>query len=341
MKLMNTNLAGSLRAALSIALLAGASVASADNTAALIGGDIVSGDQATVALDSNVPSAFTFQKPSVGPSTATAYFNSHVFCAESPIQPSQVTLQPRFQQPVSAGSDVWRFADVYLQSFTYQSNGFQNNGAPVLFLGQAASLATGQFRCLNSVPGGSTEFPNVSQGLFDSGFGGNSGPTPPSGPHQNIIVSGESFSGAGFPGKAVSVVSVEMQFDPSQPAAAVWTLIDGFNTSALSASTDANWCLLRADWVGGSVPPAGLCDDNSILFPGFFKETGPYVHRTLTFPAGSPGPFYVLVYRDIVGSAATGTPEQGFAAIRTGGGMAGVAEEMQDWYSDDSVWYVY
>ncbi|MGB0133636.1 hypothetical protein [Dokdonella sp.] len=336
---MNTTLVGSLRAALSLALLAGAGAVSADNTAALIGGDEVSGDQATVALDSNVPSAFTFEKPAVGPSTATAYFNSHVFCADSPIQPSQVTLQPRYQQPASAGNDVWRFADVYLQSARYQGSGYHNNGAPVLFLGQASTLATNQFRCLNAVPGSSTEFPNVSQGLFDTGFGGNNGPTPPSEPHQNIIVSGESFPG--FPGKAVTVVSVEMQFDASQPAAAAWTLIDGFNTSALSTGTDASWCLLRADWVAGSTPPAGLCDDVGILFPGFFKETGPYVQRVLTFPVGTPGPFYVLVYRDVIGSATAGTPQQGFAAIRTSGGMAVAAEEMQDWYSDDSVWYVY
>ncbi|MEZ5461043.1 hypothetical protein [Dokdonella sp.] len=336
---MNKNLAPSLRAALSLALIAGSGAVLADGTSALIGGDLVSGDQATVELDANVSSAFSFQKPTVGPSTATAYFTSHVFCAESPLEPSQTTLRPRFQQSVAQGSNVWRFPDIYLQSLVYEGSGFHKNGAPTLYLGQASNLATSQFRCLNSVPGSSTEYPNVSQGLFDSGFGGNSAPTPPSGPHQNIVVTGEAFPG--FTGKAVTVVSVEMQFDPSSPAAAGWTLVDGFNTQALSASFDANWCLLRSDWVPGSVPPAGLCDDTSILFPGFFKETGPYVYQPLVFPISSTGPFQVLVYRDVVGSPAAGTPAQGFAAIRTSGGMAGVPEEVQDWYSDDSVWYVY
>ncbi|MGB0135381.1 hypothetical protein [Dokdonella sp.] len=339
MKLMNTYLAGSLRAALSLALVAASGAVMAQGTSALIGGDLVSGDQATVKLDATVPSSFQFVKPASGASTATAYFNSHVFCADAPLQPSQVSLLPRYQLPASVGNDVWRFPDVYLQSFVYEGSGFHKNGSPTLYMGQATSLATSQFRCLNSTPGSSTEFPNVSQGLFDSTFGGNSAGTPPDGPHQNIVVSGESF--AGFSGKAVTVVSVEMQFDPTTPAGAGWTLVDGFNTSALSAITDANWCLLRSDWVGGSVPPAGLCDDNSILFPGFFKETGPFVYQPLVFPSGSPGPFYVLVYRDVAGSPTAGTPAQGFAAVRTSGGMAGVSEESQDWYSDDSVWYVY
>lgn len=339
MKLMNKYLAGSLRATFSLALCAASGSVFAAGTSALIGGDHVSGDQATVELDGAVPSPFTFSKPASGASTAMAYFSSHVFCADSPIQPSQISLLPRFQQPVAQGSDVWRFPDVYLQSFVYQGSGMLNAGAPTLYLGQASSLATSQFRCLNSFPGASGEFPNVSQGLFDSGFGGNLAPTPPSGPHQNIVVSGESFPG--FSGKAVTVVSVEMEFDPTAPAGAVWTLVDGFNTSALSALTNANWCLLRADWVAGSVPPADLCDNSGILAPGFFKETGPYVNRTLVYSVSSTNPFYVLVYRDVVGTPTAGTPAQGFAAIRTSGGMAAAPEEMQDWYSDDSVWYVY
>lgn len=339
MKLMNSYLAGSLRAAFSLALVAASGTVFADGTSALIGGDLVSGDQATVELDATVAGPFAFSKPAVGPSTAIAYFNSHVFCAEAPLQPSQVSLLPRFQQPISQGSDVWLFPSIYVHSLVYQGSGSLNAGAPTLYIGQASNLATNQFRCLNAYPGGSTDFPNVSQGLFDSGFGGNVAPAPPSGPHQNVVVSGESFPG--FTGKAVTVVSVGMQFDPSTPAAASWTLIDGYNSNALSSHSDANWCLLRSDWVAGSVPPAGLCDDPSILFPGFFKETGPFVYRTLTFPVGNPGPFYVLVYRDVAGVPTAGTPAQGFAAVRTAGGMAGVPEESQDWYSDDSVWYLY
>jgi len=337
MKLMNTYLVASLRAALSLALLAGTGAVYAEPTEALIGGNLVSGDQATVALDATNPSAFSVSKPAVGPSTATAYFGSHIFCAELSPQPSQVSLLPRFQQ-TDANGDVWLFPSVFLHSFKYEGSGYQNGGVPTLYLGQASNLASSGIRCLSSIPGPSTEFPNVSQGLLDSGFGGDVPPTPPSGPHQNIVVSGESF--AGYPGKSVSVITVTMQFDPGQPAAAVWTLIDGFNDRAL-IGTGANWCLLRTDWIAGSAPPAGLCDDPSIIIPGFHKETGPFVQRTLGFPAGNPGPYHVLVYRDAVGFATAGTPKQGFAAIRTSGGMALAPEEMQDWYSDDSVWYAY
>lgn len=340
MKLMNMYLAGSLRAAFSLACVAASGAVFAEGTSAVIGGNVAAGDQATVELDVSVPSSFRFEKPTIGASTATAYFNFHVFCAETPLLPSQVSLLPRFQQSVAQGSDVWRFPAVYLQNLTYEGSGYLKNGPPALYMGQALRPDNNRFLCLSSYPGASaSEFPSVSQGLFDSGFGGNAAPTPPSEPHQNIVVSGESF--AGFAGKAVTVVSVEMQFDPSAPAAASWTLIDGFNTEALSVATNANWCLLRSDWVAGSVPPAGLCDDPGILFPGFFKETGPFVNRTLVYPIGNPGPFHVLVYRDVVGSPFPGTPEQGFAAIRSAGGMAGAPAEMQDWYGDDSVWYVY
>ncbi|MEP6881086.1 MAG: hypothetical protein ABI866_03785, partial [Dokdonella sp.] len=64
-------LAGSLKAALSIALVASAgSVFAFDNVASLIGGDTSSGDQATVALDGAVSNAFSYQKPLSGAATA-------------------------------------------------------------------------------------------------------------------------------------------------------------------------------------------------------------------------------------------------------------------------------
>ena len=132
-----------------------------------------------------------------------------------------------------------------------------------------------------------------------------------------------------------------MQFDPSAPASTDWTLVDAYNTSAMSPSIDANWCLLKTTWVEGTTPPTALCDDSSIIFPGQSKETGPFVRRAIGFQVVAPGPYYVLVSRTAIGTATAGTPKQGFAALLTGGGMAHVAEEVQDWYSADSVCYNY
>lgn len=330
-------LAGSLKAALSMVLLAGASSAlAADQVATLIGGDTTSGDQATVALDSSVPGAFTYQRPSSGPATATAYLNSHVFCAETPRSPEQISLRPRFQQSVAQGSDVWQFPDVYAHSLVYQGSGFGKAGAPALFIGQGTNLVDKQFRCLTSFPGSSLDFPNVSQGLFDSGFGGNITPTAPTGTHQNVTVQADTFTG--FSGLSVSVVKVDTQFDFVNGAGVVWTLVDGFNTSALSPVADATWCGLGTLWVEGATPPPQLCDDS--LLVGVVKQNGPFVRQLITAPLGST-PYYVLVYRPIVGVATAGSPKQGFAALRTGGGIVGLAEESQDWYTDDSVWYNY
>ena len=332
-------LAGSLRAALSFALIASAGyVVADDNVASLVGGDTTSGDQATVALDGSVPSAFSYVRPVSGAATATAYFNSHVFCAETPRSPNQLSLQPRYQQPASLGSDVWRFPDVYAHSLVYQGSGAGNAGAPVLVIGQGTSLVNKQFRCLSAQPTDSLLMPNVSQGLFDSGFGNDSTPDEPTGPHQNVAVNAQVF--LGFAGKSVSVVKVDTQFDAAAPATTVWTVVDGINTAALSSSVDANWCGLPALWVEGTPPPPQLCDDSVLALAGVVKETGPFVRHQFSASVGS-GPHYVLVYRNVVGTATSGTPTQGFAALRTGGGMVGVAEESQDWFADDSVWYNY
>jgi hypothetical protein len=336
-------LVGSLRAALSFVLVAGAASALAggttpDNVSALVGGDIASGDQATVALDAEVPNAFSYVRPASGPATATVYLNSHVFCAETPRSPDQVSVLPRYQLPASIGNDVWRFPDIYAHSLVYQGGGVQNAGAPGLLIGQAASLVSKQFRCLSAQPISSLDIPNVSHGLFDAGFGGNTLPTEPSGPHQNVTVGAEVFPG--FAGLAVSVVKVDTQFDLSSPATVVWTLVDGFNASALSPTIDANWCGLPLAWIEGTTPPPQLCDDAVLVNAGVIKETGPFVRHQFSAIAASV-PHYVLVYRTVVGTATSGTPSQGFAALRTGGGMVGVAEESQDWFSNDSVWYNY
>lgn len=338
MKLMIKCLIGSSKAALTVALIAGAASASADNIAALVGGDVESGDQATVALDASNAGAFAFSLPASGPATATAYFSAHVFCAEVTRTPTQVLLQPRYQLPAAVGPDVWKFADVYLQKLEYRSSGAQSAGAPFLSLGEARELAVKRMRCLTSFPGSSTDLPSVSQGLFDSGFGGNVDPAEPAGPHQNVKVTAQKF--AGFSGLAVSVVKVATAFDPGQPAAAVWTLVDGYNVSALSASLDATWCGLGTTWIEGTTPPQDLCDDSLLALAGVVKETGPFVRHAINAPSGST-PYYVLVYRPVIGAATSGTPAQGFAALRTGGGMPGVAEEAQDWFVDDSVWYNY
>ena len=336
MKLMIKRLVGSPKAALSLALIAGAGSASADNVAALVGGDTASGDQATLALDASNPGALAVTRPGSGPTTATAYFNAHVFCANLSQTPTQLQLQPRFQLPAAVGPDVWKFASVYLGSFQYTGSGLQSAGAPALYLGQAASLPAKQMRCLSAYPGGSLDLPNVSHGLFDSGFGGNVEPDAPSGPHQNVKVTAQTFSG--FGNQAVSVVKVETAFDPGQPADTIWTLVDGFNTSALSTLADATWCGLGTSWVEGTPPPQDLCDDAGLAVAGVVKETGPFVRHAISAVSGST-PYFVLVYRTIVGAPTSGTPAQGFAALRTGGGMPGVPEESQDWFADDSVWY--
>jgi hypothetical protein len=345
---------GSLRAALSVALVAGAATALAgttnDNVAARVGGDLQTGNQATVGLDASIPGAFRYAKPASGPSTATAYFNQHVFCAETPRIANGLSLLPRYQLPASVGNDVWQFPDVYVKSLVYSGSGSGSTGAPALLIGQAASAGVNQFRCLSALPGSSLEPWHVSHGLFDEGFGdyvgaiysalGTAPPRdPPSGSHQNIKVVAETFPG--FSGKSVNVIRLEMQFDANAPANTDWTLVDAYNTSALSSLVDADWCLLRADWVEGTVPPTNLCNDAAILMPGFAPESGPFVRRSVSFTTGASGPFYVLVSRTTSGSPTVGTPIQGFAALRTAGGMLGVADELQDWYADDSVWYNY
>ena len=337
MILMSKRLVGSLRAALSITLLAGAgSVFAVDNVATLVGGDATSGDQATVALDGAVANAFSYSNPGAGAANATAYLNAHVFCAETPRVVSQVSLQPRYQLPASIGNDVWKFPDVYVHSLTYQGSGAGSAGVHALVIGQGVAPFSKQFRCLSAQPGSSLDLPNVSHGLFDSGFGGNVTPTPPTGPAQNVTVSAQTFTG--FPSLAVSVVKIDTQFDPTAPAGVVWTLVDGFNTSALSSLGGATWCGLGTTWVEGTSPPPQLCDD--AILAGVIKDTGQFVRHQISALAGSSA-YYVLVYRPVVGTATSGTPSQGFAALRTGGGMVGVAEESQDWFTDDSVWYNY
>lgn len=338
MNLIRKTLSRGLQAAVSLALVVAAGGALADGVSTLIGGDLDSGDQATVALDAAVPSAFSYARGASGAATATAYLDSHVFCAETPRSATQVSVRPRYQLPASVGNDVWQFPDVYAHSLTYQGGGANNAGPATLLIGQAARAIGKQFRCLSSQPGGSLDFPNVSHGLFDSGFGGTTMPEQPVGAHQNVTVSAQTFGG--FGGISVSVVKLDTQFDLAQPAATVWTLVDGFNTSALSVFADANWCGLPVSWIEGSIPPPQLCDDSVLALAGVVKETGPFVRHQFTAAIGS-APHYVLVYRTTVGSATSGTPSQGFAALRTGGGISGAPEELQDWFADDSVWYNY
>ena len=348
MKLKMKRRFGSLRAALSLALLAGSVSAQANNVAALVGGDLVSGDQATMALDASIPAAFSLEKPTAGQPVATAYFNTHLFCAQLPGTANPLVLQPRWQQSVDVGNDVWQFPTVSVQSLVYQGSGFQNTGAPALRIGEAANAAVKRFRCLTAHAGSSLEPWAASHGLLDSGYGDYVGATysapntpppqvAPTAPHQNVKVVAEMFGG--FASKTVSVVRVEMQFDVI-PVATEWTLVDAVNTSALAARTDAEWCLLRADWVEGTTPPSQLCNDASILMPGFGAQSGPFVNRSLGFSVLAPGPYYVLVARtNASGTPTAGTAIQGFAALRTNGGMIGVADELQDWYPNDSVWY--
>jgi hypothetical protein len=348
-------LASGLRAVIALSIFGVCSSPAMAEISALVGGDVVSGDQATIALDTNVPQAFSYARPSAGNNVATAYFNWHLFCTPISAAGSSVTLNPRYQLEPSVGSDVWKFPSIPVRNLVYKGTGLQNEGALGLTIDSASTAGLPGSRCLSALPGSSFEPWTANLGLFSHNFGDYVGATgasapppqdPPSGPHQNIKVTAQAFPG--FPGKLVSVVKVEMQLDATNPSQTGVVLVDAYNSAALSPATGTNsekatWCLLRPDWIEGTVPPANLCDDASIHFPGTGKDMGAFVSRAMGFQANPPGPWYVLVSRELNGAgvATAGTPVQGFAALRISGGLVGVPEESQDWYTDDSVWYQY
>lgn len=335
-----------LRAALILAGACAFGIASADPVTAVVGGDRVSGDQATLLLDSTNPTAFAYQRDGSGLAGATAYFTSQLFCAETPRSVTQAALLPRYQ---SASADVWHLPDVYMPNATYAPSGFGGTGAHQLKIGESLNLVGKKYRCLSANARSNGEAWHAHHGLLDSNAGDYIGTAsavgtppaqdPPSVPHQNVKVEAENF--AGFTGRVVSVVRVEMAFDGTSPADAEWTLLDGINTSALSVLVDAEWCLLRSDWVEGTTPPVNLCLDSTIIRPGFTRQTGEFVRQPVAFTVANPGPQYVLVSRQVSGAPAAGEAIQGFAALLTAGGMAGQPEEMQDWFADDSVWFNY
>lgn len=346
--------ASSLKAAVALSILAFAANPALAEVSALIGGDTVTGDQATIALDVAVPEAFSYSKPATGNAVATAYFNWHLFCAETPRTTTLVTLKPRYQLPAAVGADIWKFPEIFVQNLVYQGTGSDHSGAPGLVIGESTDAEAPHYRCLSALPAGSSEPWYANLGLFSNNFGdyigaSNTSPStppsqdPPSGPHQNIKVTAQTFPG--FADQVVNVVKVEVQFDETTPTYLDATLVDAYNTQALSplASPNATWCLLTPTWVEGTVPPATLCNDAANRFPGYPKETGAFVRRDIGFAASFPGPFYVLVARNVAtgGLPTVGTPTQGFAVLHTGGGLVGVPRESQDWYTDDSVWYNY
>lgn len=349
----------SRKAAIALSVFAFAANPAIAEVSALVGGDTVTGDQATIALDVAVPQAFSYSRPVTGGAVGTAYFNWHLFCAEMSQTTTQVTLKPRYQLPTSIGADVWKFPDVSVKNLTYQGAGADHSGGLGLVISESSTAGQPSSRCLSALPGASNE-PGVSNepwyanhGLFSNNFGDyigseNTSPnlppqqTPPSGPHQNLKVTAQTFPG--FAGKVVNVVKLEVQFDPTTPTYLDAALVDAYNSQALSppASPNATWCLLKPSWVEGDEPPANLCDSAANRFPNTPKETGPFVRRDVGFQVGFSGPFYVLVARDVgTGSATAGTPTQGFAVLHVAGGLKDVAQESQDWYTDDSVWYNY
>lgn len=335
MKRISNSIHFGILAAASTALLAVAPLADAAKRSITVGGDNGSGNQATALLDSAISDAFRYERPGVGAASATAYMNAHLFCAETPRSANQVSFQPRYQLPALVGDDVWKFPDVYVSILTYAGNGFSGAGEPALEVAVAHGAASTKMRCLTASSGSSLDMASVSHGLFDSTFGSGATAAPPATAHQNIKVSGQSFSG--FGALAVHVVKLETEFDGTTPTAVSWTLVDGYNTKALSAIADASWCVLPAAWVEGTTPPAQLCDDPGL---GVAKQTGQFVRTELAF-AVNDTPKFVLVYRPVVGTPTVGTAIQGFAALRTGGGLLSASDEAQDWYHDDSIWYAY
>lgn len=312
---------------------------------AIVGGSIAAGDQATIALDVDVPQALSYTR-AAGVSTVNAYFNWHLFCAETPGASSSVVLQPLFQLPTPA-TDIWKFPNVFVNDLEFSGSGFQSAGSPVIRIGQSAPSP--RYRCLYALPGSSLEPWTVNRGLFADGYGDYVGAnnsaigtpppqTAPIDPHQNVKVTAQQFPGL-VAGREVAVVRVEVQLDVAGPAQVDFTLVDGYNAAALNA--DAKWCLLTPGWVDGTTPPTDLCNNASILFPGVPAGAGSVVRVGMGFYPTFPGPFYVLVSRGTIGSVSAGTAKQGFAALRTGGGLSGSVEELQDWYPNDSVWYNY
>ncbi len=308
---------------------------------ALVGGDAATGDQATLLLDGSVPNALSYDRPVGGGTVALAYFSSHLFCIDTLGTASQTTLAPRNQVPVTVGEDVWKFPPVNIRDLEYVPGGIR--------IGHAAQVAQRQYRCLTASPGANNqESWNASIGLLTTGFGDYIGANnagvgvepqqqPPSGPHQNLKVTAQSFTG--FAGREVAVVRLEAQLDATTPSRVDAMLVEGYNAKALGSS--ATWCLLRPDWVDGTAPPATLCDDTSIVYPGLSKQTGEFARVGVGFYPSFAGPFHVLVYRQATGTPSAGVAKQGFAILRLQEGLAGVPEEMQDWYPHDSVWYSY
>ncbi len=344
---MNFTSSMARRAALTVMTVAcfGGSGLVAGQVPALVGGGTIAGNQATVALDPSVPGALSIERVA-GVTTATAYFNWHVFCSDIAGTPGANTIRvrPRYQLP-SPALDVWRFPNVEVTTLTHGSS--TESGAPIVRIG--AEAASPRQRCLSALPGSSLEPWSVNRGLFQEGFGdyigANNGAlgtppaqTPPSGPHQNVKVTAQQFPGL-VAGKEVAVVRVETQFDSTTPTAVSWGIYDAYNASALGS--EATWCLLTPTWTDGTTPPANLCANSAILFPGTSQNVTPIVSQGLGFFPTFPGPFYILVSRDTVGSASAGSAKQGFAALRIDGGLSGVADELQDWYPNDSVWYTY
>lgn len=318
---------------------------------ALVGGNETSGDQATLILDGAVE--FEYQPKASQATGALAYFDRHVFCADIQTAGGSMRFEPRYQLPETVGNDIWKFPDFNVDTleYVYAGTGF------ALRVNQTASSS--RTRCLTAQPGGSLDPWDADRGLFGEGFGDYIGANyagvgvappqdPPSAPHQNFKVVAQQFPGL-VAGREVAVVRVEVQMDATTPSAVDVVLVDAFNANALSppssganpTSDKVSWCLLRHDWVDGTTPPAALCSDASILFPGVSAQTGEFVRQGMGFYPTFPGPFHVLVSREAHGVAAAGTPKQAFAVLHAGGGLSGAGEDLQDWYTSDSVWYTY
>ncbi|MEO8011477.1 MAG: hypothetical protein ABI650_07530, partial [Dokdonella sp.] len=271
---MNFTCSMARRAALTVMTVAGFGASSAlfAQVSALVGGSTTAGDQVTIALDASVPEALSIEY-TAGVLTATAYFNWHVFCADVLGAPGANTIRvlPRYQL-ASPSFDVFRFPNIEVTSLTRGSD--TQSGSPIVRIG--ADEASPRQRCLSALPGSSLQPWSVNRGLFQEGFGDYVGAnnsalgtlppqTPPSGPHQNVKVTAQQFPGL-VAGKEVAVIRVETQFDMTSPTPVSWAVVDAYNASALGSQ--ATWCLLTPAWVDGTTPPANLCADPSILFPG-------------------------------------------------------------------------
>lgn len=311
--------------------------------------NVLTGDQATLALDGEV--SFAYAQAPGAKSSAVAFLDRHLFCVNVQSSSSSLSFEPRFQLPAALGTDVWKFPDFSVATLDYVLAGAAF-GLRVDEVQLSLESLTPRTRCLTAQPGESGAAWDADRGLFSSGFGDYPGDifdfglgirppqNWPSVSHQNFKVVARQFPGHAS-GREVALVRVEVQMatGASTLRPVDVSLLDAFNGEALANTT--TWCLLSDIDYDTWQPTTDLCRGAPVR-PGTSPQSGGFVRQDLSFANGDP-PAYVLVSRArTAGTPTAGQPIQAFAVLRKDTTFnPGVTEYMQDWYLDDSVWYSY